>query len=152
VRGSHLEVVGRGAVTIFDGSRITSNAHYAKRSEPILASGVVLHVLPATATFDLQNRVLLSYGPQPPASEIAELEAAEADLRKLAKEIAAEGVSPRYYAERKRREGRRTNARRTAVGAGESRPEATEPITAGADPDSIESPSQPHDQTVDTHE
>ena len=38
VRGSHLEVVGRGAVTIFDGSRITSNAHYAKRSEPILAS------------------------------------------------------------------------------------------------------------------
>ena len=54
VRGSHLEVVGRGAVTIFDGSRITSNAHYAKRSEPILASGVVLHVLPATATFDLQ--------------------------------------------------------------------------------------------------
>ena len=39
VRGTHLEVVGRGAVTIFDGSQI-SNAHTAKRSEPILASGV----------------------------------------------------------------------------------------------------------------
>ncbi|MEV6268792.1 cyanophycinase [Kribbella sp. NPDC051936] len=136
VRGSHLEVVGRGAVTIFDGTRITSNAHNAKRSEPILASGVVLHVLPATATFDLQNRVLLSYGPQPAASEYAELAAAEADLRKLAKEIAAEGVSPAYYAERKRRAGRRANR---SAAAGESRPEATEPLNrptqaAGADP------------------
>jgi cyanophycinase len=137
VRGTHLEVVGRGAVTIFDGTRITSNAHNAKRSEPILASGVVLHVLPATATFDLQNRVLLSYGPQPPAEEIAEMAAAEADLRKLAKEIAAEGVSPRYYEERKRRAGRRTaKSARSAIGAGESRPGATEPITAGAEPDS----------------
>jgi len=120
-------------VTIFDGTRITSNAHNAKRSEPILASGVVLHVLPATATFDLQNRVLLSYGPQPAASEYAELAAAEADLRKLAKEIAAEGVSPAYYAERKRRAGRRANR---SAAAGESRPEATEPITAGADSES----------------
>src|SRR4051794_17367552 len=133
-RGSHLEVVGRGAVTIFDGSRITSNGHYAGRSEPLLASGVVLHVLPATATFDLQNRVLLSFGKQPPATELAEMQAAEADLRKLAKEIAAEGVSPKYYADRKKRAGRRTSKKSaTAIGAGESRPEATEPITAGAD-------------------
>ncbi|MEU8221773.1 cyanophycinase [Kribbella sp. NPDC048915] len=130
VRGTHLEVVGRGAVTIFDGTRIQSNAHNAKRSEPLLASGVILHVLPATATFDLQNRVLLSYGPQPAAAEYAERAAAEADLRKLAKEIAAEGVSPAYYAERKRRAGRR------AQRSGESRPEASEPIPAGADPDS----------------
>ncbi|MER7250365.1 cyanophycinase [Kribbella sp. NPDC000426] len=133
-RGSHLEVVGRGAVTIFDGSRITSNGHYAGRSEPLLASGVVLHVLPATATFDLQNRVLLSYGKQPPATELAEMQAAEADLRKLAKEIAAEGVSPKYYADRKKRAGRRTSKKSaTSLAAGESRPEATEPITAGAD-------------------
>lgn len=137
VRGTHLEVVGRGAVTIFDGTRITSNAHNAQRSEPILASGVVLHVLPATATFDLQNRVLLSYGKQPPATEIAEMQAAEADLRKLAKEIAAEGVSPKYYEEHKRRAGRRTaKSAKSAIGAGESRPGATEPITAGAEPES----------------
>jgi len=135
VRGTHLEVVGRGAVTIFDGSRINSNAHYAKRSEPILASGVVLHVLPATATFDLQARVLLSYGPQPPAEEIAGLAAAEADLRNLAKEIAAEGVSPKYYADRKKRAGRRTAKTTRSAAAGESRPEATEPITAGAELD-----------------
>jgi cyanophycinase len=141
-RGTHLEVVGRGAVTIFDGSQLTSNAHYAGRSEPILASGVVLHVLPATSTFDLQARVLLSYGKQPPATEIAQLEAAEADLRKLAKEIAAEGVSPKYYADRKRRAGKRSTAKssKKAAAAGESRPEATEPITAGAElshPDSL---------------
>lgn len=139
VRGTHLEVVGRGAVTIFDGSRISSNAHNASRSEPLLASGVVLHVLPATATFDLQARVLLSYGPQPAAEEIAGLEAAEADLRKLAKEIAAEGVSPKYYADRKKRAGRRT-AKTSA--AGKSRPEATEPITAGAELDSPDSPQR----------
>jgi cyanophycinase len=147
-RGTHLEVVGRGAVTIFDGSQLTSNAHYAGRSEPILASGVVLHVLPATSTFDLEARVLLSYGVQPPATEIAQLEAAEADLRKLAREIAAEGVSPKYYADRKRRAGKRTatrsesskQAKKKAAAAGESRPEATEPITAGAElshPDSV---------------
>jgi len=135
-RGSHLEVVGRGAVTIFDGSRITSNGHYAGRSEPLLASGVVLHVLPATATFDLRDRVLLSFGKQPPATELAVMEAAEADLRKLAKEIAAEGVSPKYYADRKKRARRRTTKKSAkAVGAGESRPEATEPITAGAEPE-----------------
>jgi cyanophycinase len=146
VRGTHLEVVGRGAVTIFDGGRITSNAHSAKRSEPILASGVVLHVLPATATFDLENRVLLSFGPQPPAAEIAEMAAAEADLRKLTKEIAAEGVSPRYYEERKKRAGRRTAKKSAAsIGAAESRPEATEPLTrptqaAGADSDLPDQP------------
>jgi len=147
-RGSHLEVVGRGAVTIFDGSRITSNGHYAGRSEPLLASGVVLHVLPATATFDLRDRVLLSFGKQPPATELAVMEAAEADLRKLAKEIAAEGVSPKYYADRKKRAGRRTTKKSAkAVGAGESRPEATEPITAGAElshPDTPQPDSELH--------
>ena len=60
-------------------------------------------------------------------------EAAEADLRKLAKEIAAEGVSPRYYEEHKRRAGRRTAKTTRPAAAGESRPEATEPITAGAE-------------------
>jgi cyanophycinase len=46
-------------------------------------------------------------------------------------------VSPKYYAERKRRAGRRTSKKSaTSIGAGESRPGATEPITAGAEPDS----------------
>src|SRR3546814_13158180 len=48
-----LRVIGRGAVTILDPSHIVSNAHEASRSHPILASGVVLHPLPAGADFDL---------------------------------------------------------------------------------------------------
>lgn len=59
IRGDQLSVIGRGAVTVFDGSRIVTNAHVAKRSEPLLASGVVLHSLPAGAAFDLSKRALL---------------------------------------------------------------------------------------------
>jgi cyanophycinase len=152
-------------VTIFDGSRITSNAHYATRSEALLASGVVLHVLPATSTFDLKARALLSFGPQPPAEELASIEAAEADLRKLAKDIAAEGAGPAYYAERKRRaagrktakssagrstgkaEGAPVKARSRSSAAGQSRPEATEPLTAGAELSSPDSPPTPDKET-----
>ena len=42
-----LRVSGRGAVTIFDPQRLVTNAYEAKRSSPLLASGVILHVLPA---------------------------------------------------------------------------------------------------------
>src|SRR3954451_23006422 len=36
-----LRVVGRGVVTIFDGRKVVSNAHEARRTAPLLASGVV---------------------------------------------------------------------------------------------------------------
>lgn len=108
VRDGVLEVTGRGAVTILDGSRITTNAHSAKRSAALLASGVVLHVLPASATFDLSSRTLVGFGGPLPATERAEIEAAEADLRAMAREIAAEGVSPSYYAQHRRRIRRTT--------------------------------------------
>ena len=55
-----LEVVGRGAVTIIDGTDMTSNAHEAKRTEPLLVSGARLHVLPAGAKFDLMKRALIA--------------------------------------------------------------------------------------------
>ena len=48
-----LRVVGRGSVTLFDGRQMVTNAHEAKERRPILASGVVLHVLPAGSEFDL---------------------------------------------------------------------------------------------------
>ena len=41
-------------------ARITTNAFEAKRSAPILASGVVLHMLPAGSTFDLTDRTLIA--------------------------------------------------------------------------------------------
>lgn len=54
-----LEVLGRGAVTVFDGSLAVTNLDRAKRTEPLLVSGVTVHSLPAGARFDLQDRILL---------------------------------------------------------------------------------------------
>ena len=57
--GTLLEVVGKGAVTLFDGRTMTSNVDTARSTAPLLASGVVLHVLPAGARFDLDQVCLL---------------------------------------------------------------------------------------------
>jgi cyanophycinase len=90
-----LRVVGRGAVTIFDPARIETNAYEARRSSPLLASGVVLHVLPQGARFDLTTRTLV---PRPTAiadpAEAAEMAEAGQDLRQLARDIAAADASP----------------------------------------------------------
>ena len=45
--GDQLEVVGRGAVTVVDGTHLVSNAYSAKRTAPLLVSGATVHVLPA---------------------------------------------------------------------------------------------------------
>lgn len=58
-QGRYLEVVGKGAVTIFDGDQMTSNVDTAVGNAPLLASGVVLHSLPAGAHYDLAERRLL---------------------------------------------------------------------------------------------
>jgi cyanophycinase len=57
--GRVLEVAGRGAVFVVDGSRSVSNAHEAKRTAPLLVSGAVVHTLPAGARFDLAERRLI---------------------------------------------------------------------------------------------
>jgi cyanophycinase len=103
--GAVLEVVGRGSVTVLDPAHMVSNAHEAPRSKPILASGVMLHVLPDGARFDLTNRRLL-----PPADHVdpavaEELAEANRDLRRLARDIAAGDVSPTNL---RRRLARRT--------------------------------------------
>jgi cyanophycinase len=89
-----LRVIGRGSVTIFDPADIVSNAYEAKRSSPLLASGVVLHVLPAGAAYDLTTRTLV---PQPVTidpEDAAEIEEAQRDMRQLARDIAAADASP----------------------------------------------------------
>ena len=98
-----LEVVGRGAVTIMDGREMTSNAHEAKRTAPLLVSGARLHVLPAGAKFDLMERNLVTAAVQPDPTEAEELRIAGADLRRLARDIAAEGVSPTNLRRRRAR-------------------------------------------------
>jgi cyanophycinase len=89
-----LRVLGRGSVTVFDPADIVSNAYEAKRSTPLLASGVVLHVLPAGAAYDLTTRTLV---PQPVVidpEDAAELAEAQRDMRQLARDIAAADASP----------------------------------------------------------
>jgi cyanophycinase len=56
---SVLEVMGRGAVTVVDGSNVVSDAYEVHQHRPILVSGAVLHSLPPGYRFDLAKRILL---------------------------------------------------------------------------------------------
>lgn len=94
VQDDVLTVLGRGAVTILDPSSITTNAFDAKRSAPLLASGVVLHVLPQGARFDLTTRTLLPLEAHVDPLEAAEMEEAGLNLRQMARDIAAADASP----------------------------------------------------------
>jgi cyanophycinase len=107
IRGSNLEVIGRGAVTVVDGQHLITNAYLAQRTAPLLVSGATLHVLPSGSRFDLASRSLVEHVEQLPDAEVAAAKAAENDLRVLAREIGAEGVSPSSYARRLRRTPRR---------------------------------------------
>ena len=122
-----LRVVGRGAVTLFDPSRIVTNAYEARRSSPLLASGVVLHVLPHGARFDLTSRTLV---PETTTiadpAEAAEMAVASHDLRNLARDIAAADASPGAL----RRRLARTRRRPTS-----------EPVPAQPAPDQDGSPA-----------
>ena len=89
-----LRVLGRGVVTIVDGRNVVSNAHEARRTAPLLASGVILHVLPAGSVFDLTEKVLITEKPMVDPAEAEELAVAGRDLKRLARDIAAGDVSP----------------------------------------------------------
>ena len=99
-----LSVVGRGVVTIFDARAVVSNAHEARRTAPLLASGVVLHVLPAGSVFDLGARVLVPSVPVVDPGEAEELAVAGRDLTRLARDIAAGDVSPSVLRRRRARQ------------------------------------------------
>jgi cyanophycinase len=94
VQDGVLSVLGRGSVTILDPANITTNAFDAKRSAPLLASGVILHVLPQGAQFDLATRTLLPFEIQVDPLEAAEIEEGRHDLRAMARDIAAGDASP----------------------------------------------------------
>jgi cyanophycinase len=111
--GGHelLRVTGRGAVTVFDPAHLVTNAYEVKRSSPLLASGIVLHVLPAGAAYDLTTRTLVPIRPRVSDADAAELAEAQADLRQMARDIAAGDVSP---ATLRRRLARKRSSRKTA--------------------------------------
>jgi cyanophycinase len=95
-----LRVSGRGAVTILDPSHLVTNAYEAKRSSPLLASGVLLHVLPAGTAYDLSERALVPGVPLVSAQDAVELAEAQADLRRMARDIAADDISPTHLRRR----------------------------------------------------
>jgi cyanophycinase len=101
--GLVLRVVGRGAVTVVDGRSVVSNAHEARRTAPLLVSGVVMHVLPAGSVFDLSARRLVQQAPVVEPGEAEELAVAGRDLRQLASDIAAGDVSPSNLRRRRAR-------------------------------------------------
>ena len=51
-----LEVIGRGSVTIVDGSSSDTNAWEVQGHRPIMISNVILHSLPSGYRFDLRSR------------------------------------------------------------------------------------------------
>jgi cyanophycinase len=105
-----LRVSGRGAVTILDPAQLVTNSFEAKRSAALLASGVVLHVLPAGAAYDLTERVLLPHVSQVSAHDAREIADAQADLRRMARDIAAGDIGPTQL---RRRLARTRRARKT---------------------------------------
>ena len=92
--GDILSVVGRGSVTLMDGTQMVTNAHQARERRPILASGVILHVLPAGAQFNLTTRRLCASVPSVDPANADELASANRDLRKMARDIAAGDIGP----------------------------------------------------------
>src|ERR671924_374482 len=62
-----LEVIGRGAVTIVDGSSVVTDAFQTKGYRPMMVSGAILHSLPSGFRFDLHARSLLPVTDAEPA-------------------------------------------------------------------------------------
>jgi len=57
---NELHVLGRGAVTLVDGSHLRTDAYRGKGYRPVMVSGAVLHSLPSGYRFDLRGRALLT--------------------------------------------------------------------------------------------
>ncbi|MDP9301539.1 MAG: cyanophycinase [Actinomycetota bacterium] len=55
-----MEVLGRGAVTVVDGSRMETDAFRLRGRRPMMISGAILHSIPSGYAFDLRARTLVS--------------------------------------------------------------------------------------------
>jgi cyanophycinase len=55
-----LEVIGRGSVTLVDGSAAETDAWEVAAHRPLMVSNVVMHSLPAGYRFDLRRRVRIA--------------------------------------------------------------------------------------------
>jgi cyanophycinase len=55
-----MEVFGLGAVTVVDGSRMSTDAFRLRGRKPMMVSGAILHSIPSGYWFDLRSRGLLA--------------------------------------------------------------------------------------------
>jgi cyanophycinase len=84
-----LEVIGRGAVTIVDGSSAVTDAFHTKGYRPMMVSGAILHSLPAGSRFDLERRALLP-GAEPTVRPGGR---SRRRVEQMARRMAAEGAN-----------------------------------------------------------
>ncbi|MDQ3664290.1 MAG: cyanophycinase [Actinomycetota bacterium] len=82
-----LSVIGRGSVTIVDGSSVISDAHAAKRTAPLMVSGAVVHSLPAGSRFDLDQRALVRTPGRLDPAAAEDLAEATRDLQQVTDEV-----------------------------------------------------------------
>jgi cyanophycinase len=100
-----LEVIGRGAVTVVDGSHVVTDAFQTKGYKPMMVSGAIIHSLPAGYRFDLRSRSLIQPS-EDGKRRTKRRETALARLRRLSRESALEGADS-FDLERRRRRRRR---------------------------------------------
>ena len=105
-----LEVIGRGTVMVVDGTHVETNIAVAKRTDPVLVSGAVLHALPAGARFDLHERHLLPSIPSRDRVAVTEVTRVGEARRRLAQRVAAEGADDAVVERNERRRARRQRA------------------------------------------
>ncbi|MDQ6884212.1 MAG: cyanophycinase [Candidatus Dormibacteraeota bacterium] len=96
-----LEVIGRGSVTVVDGSDVITDAFNASGHKPMMVSNARLHSLPSGYRFDLRSRRVL---PLDVSKNERIAAAAQGRIGKLARQIAAEGADSRAPERRRLRE------------------------------------------------
>ena len=88
-----IEVIGRGAVTIIDGSAAVTDAFATKGHRPMMVSGAILHSIPSGYRFDLRTRTVLSTAQASTDRKARLEETARRRVQRLSRRIAAEGAN-----------------------------------------------------------
>ncbi|HET9848373.1 MAG TPA: cyanophycinase [Candidatus Dormibacteraeota bacterium] len=96
-----LEVIGRGSVTIVDGSEVITDAYQATGHRPMMVSNARLHSLPSGYRFDLRTRRVL---PRELTVNPRIAKMAEGRIAKLARQAAADGRDDRALERRRLRQ------------------------------------------------
>jgi cyanophycinase len=96
-----LEVIGRGSVTVIDGSVAQTDSYQTIGHKPMMVSGVVLHSIPSGYLFDLKSRSLVPSVGVPSPREAQMAEAARRQMERLARQIASERTASSHTENRK---------------------------------------------------